>query len=333
MKRTAIAIAVGALSTGLSHGVLAQDVQDEDPQHHLGEPQQMTDEDAQGQEQFDEEQAGEPGETGFDPHGQGQQPYADDNEFDNDEFENTEFEDEEEEIGTADDTDDDDGLDEDTQVEASPGETDVEVDQEPAEIEVEQEPPEVTVEQQSPDVTIEQPEPDVEVDQAEPDVTVEQEGEADVQVEEAEDASAEIRQQDDEATEEERDQDGIFDDDQNGQDQAAQDQVGQQQMDMQVSDLEGRDIVTQDGDEVGDVERVVRDTQSNETYVIVSEGGFLGFGGDEAAYPIENLEIRSEGELILQSQSGERSVDDFEQDNLEELDGDERLMEDDQNMN
>lgn len=326
MKRTAIAIAVGALSTGLSHGVLAQDVQDEDPQHHLGEPQQMTDEGAQ--DQFDEEQAGEPGETGFDPHGQGQQPYADDNEFENDEFENTEFEDEEEELGTADDIDDDDGLDGDTQVEASPGETDVEVDQEPAEIEVEQEPPEVTVEQQSPDVTIEQPEPDVEVDQAEPEVTVEQEGEADVQVEEAEDASAEIRQEDDEATDDERDQNGMFDDDRNG-----QDQVDQQQMDMQVSDLEGRDIVTQDGDEVGDVERVVRDTQSNETYVIVSEGGFLGFGGDEAAYPIENLEIRSEGELILQSQSGERSVDDFEQDNLEELDGDERLMEDDQNLN
>ena len=121
----------------------------------------------------------------------------------------------------------------------------------------------------------------------------------------------------------------MFDDDQDGQDQAAQDQVGQQ-MDMQVSDLEGRDIVTQDGDEVGDVERVVRDTQTDQTYVIVSEGGFLG--GDEAAYPIDNLEIRSEGEIILQSQSGERSVDDFDQDNLEELDGDDNLGEGEQNL-
>lgn len=65
--------------------------------------------------------------------------------------------------------------------------------------------------------------------------------------------------------------------------------------------------------------------KSNDTYAIVTEGGFLGFGEDELAYPIDNLEIRSEGEVVLQSQSGERSADEFDDDNVEELDGDERI--------
>lgn len=244
MKRTAIAIAVGALSAGLAHGVLAQD-QDEDTQ--LGEQQQMTQESAQGTDQ----------------------------------------------------------------------ETDIRVEQEPAEIEVEQEPPEVTVEQQAPEVTIEQPDPNVEIDQAEPDVTVEQQGEAEVRVEGADEASAEIR--DDDQRDEDRDQNGMTEDDRNGQDHADRGQG------IEVSELENRDLINQDGEELGDIDRVVRDTQSGNIYVIVTDGGFLGFGEDEMAYPIENLEIRSEGEVVLQSQSGERSADEFDDDNFEELDGDERI--------
>ncbi|MCC5881154.1 MAG: PRC-barrel domain-containing protein [Halomonas sp.] len=275
MKRTAIAIAVGALSTGLSYGVMAQE-----EEAQLGEQQGVE----------EQERAGEPGETGFDPQGQGQQPYGDD------------------------DNGNDDGLDNDADDNATAnvqaGETDVQVDQEPAEIEVEQEPPEVTVEQQAPDVTIEQPEPDVQVDQAEPNVTIEQEGEADVQVEEAEDASAEIRQADDEDADDQRDE--------GGQDQANRESI-------EVSELENRDVVNQDGEELGDIDRVVRHIESQDTYVIVTEGGFLGFGEDEMAYPIENLEIRSEGEVVLQSQSGERSTDEFDDDDYEELDGDEQI--------
>ncbi|AMD02632.1 DUF6470 family protein [Halomonas chromatireducens] len=256
MKRTAIAIAVGALSAGLTHGVLAQD-QDEDTQ--LSQQQQTTEENAQ----------------------------------------------------------DRDALDTDTQ--GTNDETDIRVEQEPAEIEVEQEPPEVTVEQQAPEVTIEQPDPNVEIDQAEPEVTIEQQGEAEVRVEGADEASAEIR--DDEQRDEDRDQrdDEEMYDDQNGQDRDAQGQG------IQVSELENRDLINQDGEELGDIERVVRNIQSGEIYVIVTEGGFLGFGEDEMAYPIENLEIRSEGEVVLQSQSGERSADEFDDDNFEELDGDEEI--------
>lgn len=293
MKRTAIAIAVGALSTGLTQGVLAQD---EDAQ--LREPQQATEE--SDQDQFEGESAGEPGETGFDPQDQGQQPYSGEGESGEGEAEGQ---------GQAE-----------VQIEEEPA--DVNVDQEPAEVQVEQEPPDVTVEQQPPEVTIEQEDPNVEVDQAEPNVTVEETGEADVEVQPADEAEAELRDPD----EQEQDQQ------QQDADQAAQGQDAQGQG-IQVSELEGRDLVNQDGEELGDIDRVVRDTQGNDTYVVVSEGGFLGFGEDEIAYPVSDLEIRSEGEVVLQSQSGERAANELDDDNFEELDGDERVNELNQGMN
>lgn len=250
MKRTAIAIAVGALSTGLSHGVLAQD---EDTQQNLDQ-QQMSEEDVREQTNGDAN---------------------------------------------------------DVRIEGEP--TDVQVDQEPAEIEVEQKPPEVTVEQQAPDVTIEQPDPDVEVDQAEPDVTVEQEGEAEVEVERAEEAEAEIRDHDDEAEAEDRDE----------RDPADREGL----MGMQVSDLEGRDVFTQDGEEIGDVDRVVRHTQDGDIYVIVTDGGFLGIGEDEMAFPLDELQLSEDDEIVLQSPVSDiqRDAGDFDDDDYEELEGDEQL--------
>ncbi len=302
MKRTAIAIAVGALSTGLAHGVLAQD---DDARQNLGEQQQMTQEGQQSGQANGEVNAGEGYETGFNAQGQGGQS-ADTDGDNQDRAANGDF---------------------DVDVEQEPAE--VNVDQEPAEIRVEQEPPEVTVEQQAPSVTIDQPDPDVTVDQAEPNVTVDQEGEANVRVEEADEATAEIRRDDDEdaddADREQRDQQGLFD----GDDDQDRDQTGQQQWDnLQVSDLEGRTLVTQDGEEIGEIDRVVRDTQENATYVVVSEGGFLGFGGDDMAYPLQDLQVRDDdGEVLLQSRSGERNADDFDDDRYEELDGDQRLGE------
>lgn len=197
----------------------------------------------------------------------------------------------------------------DIQVESEPA--DVDVDQEPADIEVEQEPPDVTVDQQPPEVTIEQEDPDVDVEQAEPDVTVEETGEADVEVEPADEADAELR--DPEEQEEEA-----------SQEQASQ---GDDLMSMEVSELKGHTVYSQEDDEeIGEVERVVRDTESNDTYVVISEGGFLGFGENEMGYPVDELEIRSEGELVVQSgDSGESG--DYGSDQYEEVDDNQTLRE------
>ncbi|MCE8017622.1 hypothetical protein HOP62_16210 [Halomonas sp. MCCC 1A17488] len=267
MKRTAIAIAVGALSTGLSHGLLAQETQDEETQP-LNEQQQMSEESAQDQ--------GAQAQSGS----------------------------EAAEI----------------QVEEEPA--DVNVDQEPAEVQVEQEPPDVQVEQNPPEVTIEQQDPNVDVEQAEPNVTVEKKGEADVEVEHAEEAEAEIRNPDEQ-------QDQQQESEQDSQNQADQDQAaqGDDLMSMEVSEVEGQAVYSkQDDEKIGDVERVVRDTESNDTYVVISEGGFLGFGEDEMGYPIDELEIRSEGELVVESGDSGQSGD-YGSDQYEELDDNQTLRE------
>lgn len=254
MKRTAIAIAVGALSAGLTHSALAQDDAAQ-PDEQQQTPQQNTQEDTEGQSQAEvrvEEEA-----------------------------------------------------------------ADVNVDQQPAEVQVEQQPPDVTVEQQPPEVTIEQQDPDVSVDQAEPNVTVDETGEADVEVQPAEDAEAELINPDEQ------------DQEQQSSDQATQDQAaqGNDLMGLQVSEIEGANVYSQENDEeIGDVERVVSDTQSNDIYIVISEGGFLGFGENEMGYPIDELEIRSDGELTVSSADIGESAD-FGSDQYEDLDSDLTLRE------
>ena len=263
MKRTAIAIAVGALSTSLAHGVLAQE---EDAQ--LGDEQQMTQE---GQEQ----------------------QYSDDSATN--------------------------GQDQ-AEIRVEEEAADVNVDQEPAEVQVDQQPPDVTVEQQPPEVTIEQQDPNVNVDQAEPNVTVDSSGEADVEVEHAEGAEAELNNPDEQNQQQNSDQ--------AAQDQATQEQASQDNlMNRQVSEIEGYTVYSQENDEeIGDVERVVRDTQSNDTYAVISEGGFLGFGADEMGYSIDELEIRNEDELVVQSADSGESAD-FSSDQYEDVDSDMTLNE------
>ncbi|MDI5919642.1 DUF6470 family protein [Halomonas sp. LR5S13] len=256
MKRTAIAIAVGALSIGISQGLLAEE------------------ESAQQNEQQKMNQEG--GEIGQESQGQGTE----------------------------------------VRVEGEPA--DVNVEQEPAEIRVEQQSPDVTVEQQPPKVTIEQPDPNVTVEQAEPNVTVEQTGEADVEVERAEEAEAEMRDPDEEDPAQE-------DPEQNSQDHQSAD--GNDLTNMKVSEIEGYAVYSQeDDDEIGDVERVVRDTQNNDIYVVISQGGFLGFGKDEMGYKLDDLQIRNDDELVVRS-SDDGESGDYGSDKYEDLDGNQTLSE------
>ncbi|MGJ7456499.1 PRC-barrel domain-containing protein [Halomonas sp. MA07-2] len=256
MKRTAISIAVGALSIGLAQGVLAQDVDAE-----RNEQQQMTQEGVQGSQ------------------AQGAEVRVE---------------------GEA---------------------ADVTVEQEPAEIQVEQQPPNVTVEQQAPQVTIEQPDPNVSVEQADPNVTVEETGEASVEVERAQEVDAQMRDSDQQdQAQQERDQ--------TSRDQTSRDgdSQGNDLMSLNVGDIQGYTIYSQeDGEEIGDVDRVVRDTQSNDIYVVVTKGGFLGFGKDEFGYKLDNVELRGDEELVVRS--GDDGVSgDYSSDQYEDLDDNQTFM-------
>ncbi|APX92904.1 hypothetical protein BWR19_08155 [Halomonas sp. 1513] len=194
---------------------------------------------------------------------------------------------------------------------------DVEVEQAPADIQVEQQAPDVTVEQQAPDVTIEQADPDVSVEQADPNVTVEETGEANVEVERAEEAEAEMRDPNDE------------DQAQQDSDQASQDQDAESSelMNRRVSELESYTVYSrEDDEEIGDVKRVVRDTQSNDIYVVISRGGFLGFGADEMGYRLDDLALRGDEELEVRSADDGVSGD-YGSDQYEDLDGDSTVLE------
>lgn len=258
MKRTAIAIAVGALSFGLTQGLYAQD-----EELQANEQQQTNSEGAQ-QNELDQE-------------GQGAE----------------------------------------VRVEGEPA--DVDVEQEPAEIQVEQQSPDVTVEQQAPEVTIEQPDPNVTVEQAEPNVTVEEQGEANIEVESAENVDAEMHdpnKQDQNAS-------------QQNPDEASQDQAVQSNafIDRDVREIEGYTVYRQeDGEEIGDIERVVRDTQSNDIYVVITKGGFLGFGEDEMGYKVDDLELRNDDELVIRS-SDDGESGDYGSDQYEDIDSNQTLRE------
>ncbi|MGM1053685.1 MAG: PRC-barrel domain-containing protein [Pseudomonadota bacterium] len=249
MKKTAIAIAVGALSLGLSQGLLAQNQDAE-----LDEQKQMTQEGSQGQG---------------------------------------------------------------PEVRVEGKSADISVEQEPAEIHIEQQPPSVTVEQQAPQVTIEQPDPNVTVEQTDPIVTVEETGEANVEVERAQDVDAQMRDTDQQ------------DQAQQDRDQAARDRDSEDNdlMSMKVGDIEGFTIYSrEDGEEIGDVDRVVRDTQNNDIYVVVTKGGFLGFGKDEFGYKLNNVEIRGDEELAVRSGDDGDSRD-YGSDQYEDISGGQTLRE------
>lgn len=261
MKRTAIAIAVGALSIGFTQGLLAQEgSEQQNEQHQMNQEGGELDQDSQGQ-------------------------------------------------GTE------------VRVEGEPA--DINVEQEPAEIRVEQQSPDVTVEQQPPKVTIEQPDPNVTVEQAEPNVTVEQTGEADVEIERAEEAEAEMHDPDEQVKAQK-------DSDQSSQDQASDgnDQTNSNDLtNREVGELEGYTVYSQEDDEeIGDVERVVRDTQNNDIYVVISQGGFLGFGKDEMGVKVDDLTLRNDDEIMIRT-SDDGESGDYGSDKYEDLDGNQTLSE------
>ncbi|MWJ27123.1 hypothetical protein GPM19_02700 [Halomonas sp. ZH2S] len=208
--------------------------------------------------------------------------------------------------------------------------TTVVVDEQAADVQVEQEPPTVTVEQQSPDVTITQPEPEVHVEQAEPDVeiqeaepevTVEEQGEAEVQVERSGEVDVEMQR-------EERQQQEDQQQTQTTTQQQATDEQESSLMSMQASELEGMMVVTSQGEEMGDIDRIARHTQDGQLYGIVSTGGFLGFGAEELAIPLEALGVQGD-QLVSQQQRSEEQLrsaaEDYREEDFDEVEGDQRL--------
>ncbi|MCP5241909.1 MAG: PRC-barrel domain-containing protein [Burkholderiales bacterium] len=60
----------------------------------------------------------------------------------------------------------------------------------------------------------------------------------------------------------------------------------------------GKDVVNQDGEEIGSVENMLITDTDNVQYAIVSVGGFLGIGDKLVAVPTNNLQFDKDQENV-----------------------------------
>lgn len=65
----------------------------------------------------------------------------------------------------------------------------------------------------------------------------------------------------------------------------------------QPEELEGKDVQNSQDEELGEIEQIVRHTQTGDLYVVVSNGGFAGFGQDMAVIPV--TELQEQDDMIL----------------------------------
>lgn len=71
---------------------------------------------------------------------------------------------------------------------------------------------------------------------------------------------------------------------------------------MSASELIGREIVNLQGDELGEVERVV--AMKQRAYVVLSHGGFFGLGEREVALPLDRISsVRGDDQLVMRGLS------------------------------
>jgi hypothetical protein len=182
----------------------------------------------------------------------------------------------------------------------------VQVQQKKPEVDVIQPKPEVVVKQQQPDVQVSQQQPQVDVEQKKPEVQVQQ-AEPRVQVEQAE-PQVSVQQQKPEVTVKEQGQPQVIVEDEEKeqpepQARAEQPQAGQAQEEQRQvqtertlwsltpSQLAGTTVHNNLGQEIGDIDKLVMDPQSQALAAVISVGGFLGLGQKQIAVDVSNLYV------------------------------------------
>lgn len=178
-------------------------------------------------------------------------------------------------------------------------------DEQGTEVEVEQPAPDVQVQQPSPEVEVEQPQPDVEVTQREPEVQVQQE-EPEVNVEQAEPDVAVTEAEPEVSTrqsEEEPDVTVIQPDEQGqAREQQSEEQrqarSGSELSEAEATELVGNSLISQQGEEIGEISGVARSQRDDTLHALVDVGGFIGIGERTVAIPLEDAQISGEGDVM-----------------------------------
>ena len=160
---------------------------------------------------------------------------------------------------------------------------DISLQQQEPEVQIQSNPnaAQIDVQREEPSIRYEQAEPNIQVDpQGEPDIRFSQSGEPNIRFEQA--------------------GDGV-----DGQDagmailmlQPGDDTAMGQPRPYNVTDIEGRSIANQRGQQVGDVDRLVRGADQC-VYVVLTDGRTLGYGEDQVALPLDAMAVVN-GELVL----------------------------------
>lgn len=192
----------------------------------------------------------------------------------------------------------------DVDVEAPP--TEVEVQQQPTEVVVDQQAPEVQIDQPEPQVTIDQPKPEVEVNQAKPQVNVTQrepkvsvtQSEPEVEVKQAEEPEVDMSHS------AQRDKERAADEQQRtGEPQRAARSADEDKL--EITQIVGETVVSKDGEEVGEVEKVVENVATRDRAMVVDVGGFLGIGARSVALPLDRAVFTEEGHIMADASRAE----------------------------
>ncbi|NCC23254.1 MAG: PRC-barrel domain containing protein [Alphaproteobacteria bacterium] len=224
--------------------------------------------------------------------------------------------------------------------------------------------PNVRVQEGAPDITITQPAPDIRVESQEPDVSVdvpkpriEGRTQADVQVEGARPdvtyqrtGEAEITYGDGQGPQQGQQQKtGQMDRQQQqpgemqampGRDQMMENetnqiasgekhgQSGQKTGDKTVSDVSGMQLRNRQGQQFGQIDDVTRDRQTGQAYVIISSGGFMGFGEEQVAVPLSELEMQEQFAVIdIETREQLNQYEYYDEQRFEEVDDNQSLAE------
>lgn len=90
-----------------------------------------------------------------------------------------------------------------------------------------------------------------------------------------------------------------------------------------ADDLDDRDVVNAAGEEIGEVEGIVRNKETNDVYAVVSVGGFLGIGDRDVLLSLRDLQLRGDKlEARFATKEELESRPEYEEDRYEEVDSD-----------
>lgn len=178
-----------------------------------------------------------------------------------------------------------------TKVKVETGEPRVSVDQPEPEVSIEQPEPEVSISQSEPNVRINEAEPEVDVNQAEPEVTINR-AEPEVEIVERGEQGEQGEQQKERSA------------------SASESASASSQSLARVplDQLTDKEIITQNGEELGSVEDIVADPHGGQAGFVVSVGGFLGIGDTKILVPADEAQL-SNDQIVWQTSMSQEQLE------------------------